>query len=77
MKVLKNTKINYIPPVSMPIDNLSDLPYIPASPLPAKSFALYVVGQPGSGKTSYYYHIQLKKIRLYLVSIIDTLTTCG
>ena len=52
MKVLKNTKLNYIPPVNMPIDDLSDLPYIPASPLPPKSFAMYIVGQPGSGKTS-------------------------
>jgi GTPase SAR1 family protein len=52
MKVLKNTKLQYIPPISMPIDDLSDLPYIPAAPLPAKSFALYIVGQPGSGKTS-------------------------
>jgi len=52
MKVLKNTKLNYIPPVNMPIDDLSDLPYLPASPLPPKSFAMYIVGQPGSGKTS-------------------------
>ncbi len=52
MKILKNTKLNYIPPVSMPIDDLSDLPYIPSAPLPPKSFAMYIVGQPGSGKTS-------------------------
>jgi GTPase SAR1 family protein len=52
MKVLKNTKLNYIPPVSMPIDDLTDLPYIPSAPLPAKSAAMYIVGQPGSGKTS-------------------------
>jgi len=52
MKVLKNSKLNSIPPVSMPIDDLTDLPYIPTSPLPAKSAALYIVGQPGSGKTS-------------------------
>tara|TARA_R110002096_G_scaffold160551_4_gene326778 strand:+ start:1334 stop:2134 length:801 start_codon:yes stop_codon:yes gene_type:complete len=52
MKVLKNTKLDYIPAVSMPIDDLKDLPYIPSSPLPAKSAAVYIVGQPASGKTS-------------------------
>jgi len=52
MKVLKNTKLNFIPVIKMPVDDLTDLPYIPASPLPAKSFALYIVGSPGSGKTS-------------------------
>jgi len=52
MKILKNTKLDFIPPVAMPIDSLADLPYIPAEPLPSKSAAMYIVGQPGSGKTS-------------------------
>ena len=52
MKVLKNKKLNYVPPVDMPIDSLNDLPFIPSAPLPAKSFALYIVGAPASGKTS-------------------------
>ena len=52
MKTILNNKLKYVPPVSQPIDNLSDLPYKPSSPLPAKSFAMYIVGQPASGKTT-------------------------
>lgn len=52
MNVIKNKKLGYIPPVTMDIDSLEDLPYIPSKPLPAKSFAFLIVGQPGSGKST-------------------------
>ena len=52
MNVIKNKKLGYIPPVTMDIDSLEDLPYIPSKPLPSKSFAFLIVGQPGSGKST-------------------------
>jgi len=52
MKTIENNKLPYVPPISQPIDSLTDLPYIPSKPLPAKSFAMYVCGQPASGKTT-------------------------
>ena len=52
MNVIPNKKLSYIPPVTMDIDSLEDLPFIPAKPLPSKSFAFLIVGQPGSGKTT-------------------------
>ncbi len=52
MKVIPNSKLTHIPPVIMDIDSLDDLPYIPSKPLPAKSFAFLIVGQPGSGKST-------------------------
>jgi len=52
MKVLKNKKLPYIPEIKQKIDDTSDLPYIPASPLGQKSCAYYVCGNVGSGKTS-------------------------
>lgn len=53
MKIEKNA-ISNIPPFKQDIDNKKDLPYIPAKPLDnmCKSFFLYVIGSPGSGKTS-------------------------
>ena len=52
MFIIKNDKIKSIPFVKQQIDDTSDLPFIPPHPLPVKSFALYIVGQPGSGKTT-------------------------
>lgn len=53
MKIEKNS-ISEIPAFKQDIDNKNDLPYIPAKPLDkmCKSFFLYVIGSPGSGKTS-------------------------
>jgi len=53
MKIIKN-QLSEIPPFKSKIDNLDDLPYIPQKPLNnmCKSFLLYVIGSPGSGKTS-------------------------
>jgi Cdc6-like AAA superfamily ATPase len=51
MKIIKNNLSN-IPVYKSSVDNTSDLPFIPQKPLPVKSFLLYIVGSPGSGKTS-------------------------
>jgi len=51
MKIQKN-KLSDIPPVKSNVDDTADLPFIPIKPLPCKSFMLYIIGSPGSGKTS-------------------------
>ena len=52
MKVIKNNVLHSVPVVAQKVDDLSDLPYIPADPLPKKSFAMYIVGFSSSGKTT-------------------------
>ena len=52
MKVIKNNILHSVPVIKQKVDDLSDLPYIPADPLPKKSFALYIVGFSSSGKTT-------------------------
>lgn len=51
MRIEKN-KISDIPAMKSSVDDTKDLSYIPIKPLPCKSFLLYIVGSPGSGKTS-------------------------
>lgn len=51
MKVIKN-ELSNVPKAPCDIDDLTDLPYIPAKPLPIKSFAMLICGAPGSGKTN-------------------------
>jgi len=52
MIVKKNDILHSVPIVKQKVDDLSDLPYIPADPLPKKSFAMYIVGFSSSGKTT-------------------------
>lgn len=52
MEVIPNRKLTYVPPIVMDIDDTSDLPYKVAPPLPKKSFAMLIIGQPGSGKST-------------------------
>lgn len=52
MKVLDNKILTHVPPIKQTVDDLSDLPYIPADPLPKKSFAMYICGFSSSGKTT-------------------------
>jgi GTPase SAR1 family protein len=52
MLVQKNKKLPFIPPITMDIDDVSDLPYKVSDPLPKKSFGMLIVGQPGSGKST-------------------------
>ncbi len=54
MKVLENKKLNNISITKQSIDDTSDLPYIPAEPLPSKSFAMLIVAPAGGGKTSFW-----------------------
>ena len=51
MKIIQN-ELSKIPRAPCDIDDLSDLPFIPRPPLPIKSFAMLIVGSPGSGKTN-------------------------
>ena len=51
MKIIKN-KLSDIPRAGIDIDDLKDLPYIPADPLPKKSFSMMLCGAPGSGKSN-------------------------
>ena len=52
MKILDNKILTHVPPIKQTVDDLSDLPYIPADPLPKKSFAMYICGFSSSGKTT-------------------------
>lgn len=54
MKILNNKKLNNISITKQSIDDTSDLPYIPAEPLPSKSFAMLIVAPAGGGKTSFW-----------------------
>tara|TARA_Y100001973_G_C5165442_1_gene315863 strand:- start:747 stop:1499 length:753 start_codon:yes stop_codon:yes gene_type:complete len=49
---LETNKLSNIPKMPCDVDNFSDLPFLPEPPLPVKSFAMYIVGSPGSGKTN-------------------------
>lgn len=51
MKVIKN-ELSQVPHIKMDIDDLKELPFIPKEPLPKKSFAMYLVGSPASGKSN-------------------------
>tara|TARA_R110000868_G_scaffold200345_7_gene447711 strand:- start:1120 stop:1929 length:810 start_codon:yes stop_codon:yes gene_type:complete len=52
MKILKNKILTHVPPLKQSVDDLSDLPYIPAKPLTVKSPAIYICGFSSSGKTT-------------------------
>ena len=52
MLVQKNNKLPFVPPITMDIDDTSDLPYKVSDPLPKKSFGMLIIGQPGSGKST-------------------------
>ena len=52
MKILKNKILTHVPPLEQSVDDLSDLPYIPAKPLTVKSPAIYICGFSSSGKTT-------------------------
>ena len=52
MRVQLDKGIREIPVVKSDIDSTADMDFVPPWPLPAKNFALYIVGAPKSGKTS-------------------------
>lgn len=77
MKIVKNDLSN-VPKAPCDIDDLTDLPYIPAKPLPIKSFAMLICGAPASGKTNLLLSLLMSKgkkkyyrkffDRIYLIS---------
>lgn len=52
MKVIENVKLNNFELVKQNVDDLSNLPYIPAKPLEPINMFSFFVGASGSGKTS-------------------------
>jgi ABC-type dipeptide/oligopeptide/nickel transport system ATPase component len=77
MKLVKNN-ISEIPRIPTQVDDLTDLPFVPVEPLPKKSFAMYIVGSPGSGKSNLMLSLMLshptkknKKIPLYYFKYFD------
>ena len=63
--------LSFVPKAKCPVDSLKDLPYIPHSPLPAKSFCMYIVGKPGSGKTNLWVSMMLSKDPRYYRKFFD------
>ena len=47
IEVIKNKNLNNIVPTKCSVDDTSNLAYKVKSPLPKKSFAMYVCGRPG------------------------------
>jgi len=70
MKTIDN-KLSRIPKMPCDVDNLDDLPYIPIEPLPVKSFAMYIVGSPGSGKTNILISLLTSKKPKYYLKFFD------
>ena len=52
MKIIENLKLNNFDLVKQPVDDLSNLPYIPAKPLEAINMCSLFIGASGSGKTT-------------------------
>ena len=52
MKILNNKVLTHVPVIKQKVDDLSDLPYKVADPLPKKSFAMLINGFSSSGKTT-------------------------
>lgn len=63
--------LSRIPKAKCHVDSLKDLPYIPHSPLPAKSFCMYIVGKPGSGKTNLWVSMMLSRNPRYYRKFFD------
>jgi hypothetical protein len=67
----KRKHLSEVPRAPCQIDDLSDLPYVPEPPLPAKSFAMYIVGAPGSGKSNLWQAMLVSKNPLYYRGLFD------
>ena len=59
MKIIKN-ELSDMKAVKQDIDDNSNLPFIPSHPLPIR-FSMYIVGAPGSGKTSFWNSLLMNK----------------
>ena len=69
--VLYSNPLSMIPKAPCHVDSVKDLPYIPKKPLPTKSFAMYIVGKPGSGKTNLWLSMLLSKDPKYYRKFFD------
>ncbi len=63
--------LSHVPKAPCHVDSVKDLPYIPLKPLPAKSFCMYIVGKPGSGKTNLWLSMMLSKKPKYFRKFFD------
>tara|TARA_Y100000385_G_scaffold290033_1_gene361526 strand:- start:1540 stop:2334 length:795 start_codon:yes stop_codon:yes gene_type:complete len=63
--------LSMVPKAPCPVDSTKDLPYIPLKPLPAKSFCMYIVGKPGSGKTNLWLSMMSAKKPKYYRKFFD------
>lgn len=63
--------LSSVPKAPCPVDSFKDLPYIPTKPLPVKSFCMYIVGKPGSGKTNLWLSMMLSKDPRYYRKFFD------
>lgn len=69
-KIKKNT-LSDVPKAPCAVDSNKGLPYIPSKPLPKKSFCMYIVGKPGSGKTNLWVSMMLSKCPKYYRKYFD------
>jgi NB-ARC domain. len=63
--------LSAVPRAPCHVDSVKDLPYIPTRPLPKKSFCMYIVGKPGSGKTNLWLSMMLSKKPRYYRKFFD------
>ena len=68
---LRRNALSQIPKAPCPVDSCRDLPFMPTKPLPPKSFAMYIVGAPGSGKTNLWLSMLLSKKPVYYREFFD------
>ena len=71
LNVNYSNPLSFVPRAPCPVDSTKDLPYIPKKPLPKKSFAMYIVGRPGSGKTNLWLSMLLSKDPKYYRKFFD------
>ncbi len=67
----KRNKLSEIPRAPCSVDGLAGLPYRPTPPLPAKNYAMYIVGSPGSGKTNLWVSMMTSKKPRYYRGLYD------
>jgi hypothetical protein len=69
--VIKRNNLSKVPKAPCAVDSDKDLAYIPKKPLPKKSFCMYIVGKPGSGKTNLWVSMMLSKCPKYYRKYFD------
>jgi len=61
MNIISNHRLKPVEGLPQPVDSLDDLAYRVPDPLPKKSFAMYICGQPGSGKSNLWLQMLLSR----------------